>query len=323
MGRDLDQIVDAVADRIKSRLTGGAAASPPAAGDRHPLAPPAGTAAADASAPDTAGTHYTGGTSWRRPEASKKPWLRRTWARDEKADTGEGAPGGAPAIDRRLARLIDHTQLRANATRDEILTLCQEARQYGFYSVCVNSTNVPLCAEALAGGETVVCAVVGFPLGAMSPSAKAYEAREAVRQGAGEIDMVLNIGALKSGDYALVLGDIREVVRATEPGLVKVILEASSLSDEEKAIACALSKTAGAGFVKTSTGFGGGGATADDVRLMKRIVGDDVQVKASGGVKSRDDAQTMLDAGATRIGTSSSVAIVTTAASGQGRRGRR
>ncbi len=226
-----------------------------------------------------------------------------------------------PTIDTDLARMIDHTQLRANATQEEIETLCAEAREYGFYSVCVNSMYVPACAAALEGSQSVVCAVVGFPLGAMTPSAKTFEAKEAVRQGASEVDMVLNIGALKSRDYALVTDDIRAVVAAASPGIVKVILETAELTDEEKAIACALAKVAGARFVKTSTGFGGGGATVEDVKLMKRIVGDDMLVKASGGVRTRADAVAMRDAGASRVGASSSVAIVTDAKNGSGGRG--
>lgn len=209
-----------------------------------------------------------------------------------------------------IAQYIDHTLLKADATRDEVLALCEEARRHGFATVCVNSVNVGTAARALAGSSTLAIAVVGFPLGAAMPSAKAFETREAVRCGAREIDMVINLGALKSRDYALVLKDVEAVVSAAKPWPVKVILETSQLNDEQKVVGCALSKAAGAAFVKTSTGFGGGGATAADVALMRRVVGDDMGVKASGGVRSTEDAMAMLGAGANRIGASASVAII-------------
>ncbi len=209
-----------------------------------------------------------------------------------------------------IAPFIDHTLLKADATRDEVLKLCDEAKKYGFATVCVNSINVGTAARALAGSSTVPIAVVGFPLGAALPSAKAFETREAVRCGAKEIDMVINIGALKAKDYALVLKDIEAVVTSASPHPVKVILETSQLDTEQKIIGCALSKAAGAAFVKTSTGFAGGGATADDVALMRKVVGDDMGVKASGGVRSTEDALAMVKAGANRIGASASVAIV-------------
>jgi deoxyribose-phosphate aldolase len=209
-----------------------------------------------------------------------------------------------------LARYIDHTLLKPEATREELNKLCEEAKQFNFYSVCVNSSNVAYCKSLLRGSSVKVVAVVGFPLGAMSASSKAFETREAVKAGAEEIDTVLNIGAMKSKDYDTVLDDLRKTCEAARPKPVKVILETSKLTLEEKIIACALSKTAGAHFVKTSTGFGGGGATADDVRLMKAVVGDEMEVKASGGVNSTEKAQEMIAAGATRIGASASVAIV-------------
>jgi deoxyribose-phosphate aldolase len=209
-----------------------------------------------------------------------------------------------------IAPYIDHTLLKPEATRDEVLKLCDEARKYGFATVCVNSVNVGTAARALAGCPVLPIAVVGFPLGAGIPSAKAFETREAVRCGAREIDMVINIGALKAKDYALVEKDIELVVEAAKPWPVKVILETSQLSQEEKIIGCALSKAAGAAFVKTSTGFANGGATAEDVALMRRVVGEDMGVKASGGVRSTEDAMKMMTAGANRIGASASVAIV-------------
>jgi deoxyribose-phosphate aldolase len=215
-----------------------------------------------------------------------------------------------------LAPYIDHTLLKAEATAAEVEKLCAEARQYGFATVCVNSAQVATAARALAGSSVLPIAVVGFPLGAVLPAAKAFEAREAVRAGAREIDMVLNLGALKAKDYALVSRDIAAVVEAARPHPVKVILETSQLSQDEKVVACALAKAAGAAFVKTSTGFSGGGATVEDVALLRRIVGDDLGVKASGGVRTTDDALRMLAAGANRLGASASVAIVTGQKSG-------
>ena len=210
-----------------------------------------------------------------------------------------------------IAPYIDHTLLKPEATREEIVKVAEEAKKFGFATVCVNSGQVGTAARVLSGSRTLPIAVVGFPLGAALPTAKAFEAREAIRCGAQEIDMVINIGALKAKDYALVLKDIGLVVEASRPRPVKVILETSQLTAEEKIIGCALSKAAGAAFVKTSTGFGGGGATAEDVALMRKVVGDDVGVKASGGVRSTEDAMRMIQAGANRIGASASVAIVT------------
>jgi deoxyribose-phosphate aldolase len=209
-----------------------------------------------------------------------------------------------------IAPYIDHTLLKADATREEVVKLSEEARKHGFATVCVNSANVGTAARILQGSKTVPIAVVGFPLGAALPSAKAFESREAIRCGAREIDMVINIGALKAKDYGLVLKDIQAVVEASRPYPVKVILETSQLGQEEKIAACALSKAAGAAFVKTSTGFSGGGATAEDIALMRKVVGDDMGVKASGGVRSSEDAMKMIQAGANRIGASASVAII-------------
>jgi deoxyribose-phosphate aldolase len=214
-----------------------------------------------------------------------------------------------------LAPYIDHTLLKPEATREDVLRVAQEARTHGFATVCVNSSHVADVARVLEGSRTVPIAVVGFPLGAALASAKAFEAREAVRLGAREIDMVLNVGALKSGDYARVHEDIAAVVEASHPYPVKVILETSLLDTEQKLIACVLAKAAGAAFVKTSTGFGSGGATVEDVALMRRVVGEDVGVKASGGIRSAEDALKMIQAGANRLGASASVAIVSGQAS--------
>ena len=221
-------------------------------------------------------------------------------------------------IDREMAGRIDHTLLKPDASREQLLKVCEEAKQYGFATVCVNSANIPLVARQLKGSPVKPIAVVGFPLGAATSQAKAFEAREAIRAGAEEIDMVINIGALKSKDYKLVYEDIKTVVEASKPYKVKVIIETAQLNQDEKIIACALSKTAGAAFVKTSTGFGGGGATVEDIALMRRVVGSDMEVKASGGIRTREDAQKMVQAGADRIGASASVAIVTGAATKKG-----
>lgn len=219
-----------------------------------------------------------------------------------------------------LARYIDHTVLKADATREDVARACAEARQHGFATVCVNSGQVGHAAALLAGSATVAIAVVGFPLGAALSAAKAFEAREAVRAGAREIDMVLDVGALKARDYQRVHQDIAEVVDAARPWPVKVILETSLLDTEQKRVACALAKAAGAAFVKTSTGFGGGGASVEDIALMRAVVGPEVGVKASGGVRSAEDALAMLRAGACRVGASASVAIISgTAAAGGGK----
>ena len=229
-------------------------------------------------------------------------------------DAGAARVGASPGIGRiahGLASMIDHTLLKPDATRDQLQLLCEEARAHHFASVCVNSANVRYCKERLGGSGVMTVAVVGFPLGAASTGAKAYETKQAVRDGADEIDMVINLGAVKSRDWALVLDDIRAVVDAARPAPVKVILETGALDHDEKVAGCALSKAAGAAFVKTSTGFGPGGATIEDVALMRRMVGDDLGVKASGGVRDAAGAEAMIRAGATRIGASASVAIVT------------
>ncbi len=211
-----------------------------------------------------------------------------------------------------IARYIDHTVLKADATRAQVTQLCREAREYQFAAVCVNPTHVKLCADLLKDSDVAVASVVGFPLGATSPEVKAYEARQAIQNGATEIDMVINIGALKDGDYDLVEHDIAAVVRACHDGhaACKVIIEAALLSEAEKVKACELAQKAGADYVKTSTGFGPSGATTADVALMRRVVGPDMGVKAAGGIRSLADAQAMIEAGASRIGTSAGAKIV-------------
>lgn len=214
--------------------------------------------------------------------------------------------------DLNLAALIDHTLLKPDATPDQIAQLCFEAKKHGFASVCINPAWVPLCAQLLQGSPVKVCTVIGFPLGASAPEVKAFETQKAIDQGATEIDMVINIGALKARDLDLVAKDIRGVVNVAHARgpIVKVILETTLLTDEEKTIGCLISQEAGADFVKTSTGFAGGGATVHDVELMRRVVGPQMGVKASGGVRTYEDAEQMVKAGATRIGASAGVKIV-------------
>ncbi len=210
-----------------------------------------------------------------------------------------------------VARMIDHTLLKADTKKDQIEKICAEAKEYNFASVCVNPTWVKLSSELLKGTEVKVCTVIGFPLGASTPETKAFETKNAIENGATEVDMVINIGALKDGDNELVEKDIRAVADAAKgKALTKVIIETCLLTEEEKVRACELSVKAGADFVKTSTGFSTGGATVEDIALMRKTVGPEIGVKASGGVRSAEDAQKMIEAGATRIGASSGAAIV-------------
>ncbi len=302
MSSEVDKLVEVITERVRASL----ASSPRAA--LTVLAPRDRGECHDDEAPgeDCAGCGVC---------VVRRPWSVR--AAEGAGAVRVGAPAGVGTVPADLAKLIDHTLLKPEATRAEVVALCEEARKHRFASVCVNTTWVPVCKAMLAGTDVMVCAVVGFPLGAMTPSAKAYEAREAVRQGAREIDMVINIGALKSKDYETVFEDICKVVKSSAPAGVKVILETSSLNHDEKVIACALSKLAGAAFVKTSTGFAKGGATVEDVALMRQLVGNDVGVKASGGVRTAEDALKMAQAGANRLGASASVAIVTGTADGK------
>lgn len=209
-----------------------------------------------------------------------------------------------------LHAYIDHTLLKADACRADIVRVCAEARQYHTASVCVNSCWVPLVRAELAGSGVKTCTVVGFPLGAMSTAGKAGEARQAVADGAEEVDMVINVGLIKGGEWDAVQSDVAAVVNASKPAIVKVIIETCLLTDEEKVRACQAAKAAGAAFVKTSTGFSTGGATTADIALMRKTVGPDMGVKASGGVRTREQAEAMIAAGATRIGASSSKKII-------------
>jgi deoxyribose-phosphate aldolase len=231
------------------------------------------------------------------------------------APSGGGAPApkAKPALSpMELAKFIDHTLLKPEAATGAFDKLVDEAIRYGFFSVCVNSSRVAYVAKKLQGTPVKVCSVVGFPLGAMTSRSKAFETREAVADGAREIDMVINVGLLKSGDFAAVEEDIRAVRRATRPNiLLKVIIETTFLSQDEKVMACRLAQKAGADFVKTSTGFSGGGATVEDIALMRQIVGKSMGVKASGGVRTYKSALALIEAGASRIGAAGSVAIVT------------
>jgi len=287
---EVDRLVDIITERVRSRLGGGGLVSFGGRGECN-----------DDSAPGE-NCEECGSCVIRRP------WSVR--AIEQAGAARVGAPTGIGKLEISLAKMIDHTLLKPDARRADLVKLCEEARKHRFASVCVNTTWVGLAKAMLSGTDVMVCAVVGFPLGAMAPTAKAYEAKQAVRAGASEIDMVINLGALKSQDYETVFEDICRVVKASAPSGVKVILETGSLTDEEKIIGCTLSKLAGAAFVKTSTGFGKGGATVEDVALMRRVVGDRMGVKASGGVRSAADVEKMKQAGATRIGASASVAIV-------------
>ena len=210
-----------------------------------------------------------------------------------------------------VAAMIDHTLLKADATKEQIEQICKEAKEYKFASVCVNPSWVRLVSELLTNSDVKVCTVIGFPLGATTSETKAFETRNAIENGADEVDMVINIGALKDGNDSLVENDIKAVVDAAKgKALTKAIIETSLLTEEEKVRACQLAVKAGADFVKTSTGFSTGGATREDILLMRQTVGPNVGVKASGGVRNTSDAQTLIEAGATRIGASSGVAIV-------------
>ncbi|EDL63030.1 deoxyribose-phosphate aldolase [Bacillus sp. SG-1] len=214
-------------------------------------------------------------------------------------------------MENNIAKMIDHTLLKADSTKDQVTTICEEAKEYNFASVCVNPGWVKYSAELLQGTDVKVCTVIGFPLGATTSETKAFETKDAIEKGATEVDMVINIGALKDGNDDLVKKDIQAVTEAAKgKALTKVIIETSLLTDEEKERACRLAVEAGTDYVKTSTGFSTGGATIEDIKLMRKTVGPDIGVKASGGVRSVEDAQNMIEAGATRIGASSGVQIV-------------
>ncbi len=209
-----------------------------------------------------------------------------------------------------LAKRIDHTILKADATTEMVKAYCDEARKYGFHSVCVNTCHIKTVVSELKGTDITPCVVVGFPLGAMLTSAKAFEASEAVKLGAMEVDMVINIGGIKDKNWKFVKNDIKAVVDASKPAIVKVIIETCLLTDDEKIKACQLAEEAGAAFVKTSTGFSSGGAKVEDIEIMKKTVGDRLEIKASGGIHTKEFAEELIKAGADRIGASNGVKII-------------
>lgn len=222
-------------------------------------------------------------------------------------------------MNNKLANMIDHTILKAFATKEDVIKICNEAKENGFFSVCINPTHIEFVKNELKGSDVKVCTVIGFPLGANTPQVKAFETKDAIAKGADEVDMVINIGALKDKNYDLVERDIKAVVdAANKKALVKVIIETCYLTDEEKKIACELAVKAGTDYVKTSTGFGTGGSTPADIKLMRETVGENIGVKASGGVRNEKDAIAVIEAGASRIGASASVAVVNGDDAGQG-----
>ena len=304
MSREREELVDLITRQVLQALKRGSApaGSPPAA-PRDAAAWRSTHAVQDAD-PATADRYRLFGISTSSgPEHTRA--LHEAGAARVVATTGY-----SPGTDG-LASLIDHTLLKPDAAKEEVEQLCREAAQFCFASVCVNPNWVALCREMLRNSGVKVCTVIGFPLGAHLPDIKAYETKRAIEQGAEEIDMVINIGALKSKDYALVEQDIRGVVQSGgRDTVVKVILETALLTREEKIMGCTLAKAAGADFVKTSTGFAGGGATVEDIELMRETVGPEMGVKASGGVRTKEEAEAMVKAGATRIGASAGVKIV-------------
>ncbi len=214
-------------------------------------------------------------------------------------------------MNNKIANMIDHTVLKATTTKEDVIKVCKEAKEHNFFSVCINPTHIELAKKELEGSDVKVCTVIGFPLGANTPEVKAFETKDAIAKGADEVDMVINIGALKDKNYDLLERDIKAVVdAANKEALVKVIIETCYLTDEEKKIACEIAVKAGTDYVKTSTGFGTGGSTPEDIKLMRDTVGLEIGVKASGGVRCKADAEAVINAGASRIGASASIAIV-------------
>lgn len=214
-------------------------------------------------------------------------------------------------MNNKIANIIDHTVLKATTTKEDVIKVCKEAKEHNFFSVCINPTHIELAKKELEGSDVKVCTVIGFPLGANTPEVKAFETKDAIAKGADEVDMVINIGALKDKNYDLLERDIKAVVdAANKEALVKVIIETCYLTDEEKKIACEIAVKAGTDYVKTSTGFGTGGSTPEDIKLMRDTVGPEIGVKASGGVRCKADAEAVINAGASRIGASASIAIV-------------
>ncbi len=323
-----DALIERITREVLARLQGPAAAAPPTAEAPAASKPssPAGSAPKGPAVTEAYRRSYE--PCYERPAirhassadsedrarstnpAQRSPETVRSFVAAGASRIGSGGGSGAVAHD--IASYIDHTMLKPDATEAEIQKLCEEAARNHFASVCVNPSFVRLCAQLLRGSDAKVCTVVGFPLGATTPATKAFESRKAIREGAREVDMVINVGALKSGNYDLVEEDIAEVTAACHESnvIVKVIIEAALLTDEEKVVACLLAKRARADFVKTSTGFASGGATIRDVAIMRATVGPEMGVKAAGGIRSYADALGMIEAGATRIGASAGVRIV-------------
>lgn len=313
MSREREKLVDLITQKVMDELRSGRVrpgqASPltkgseARSGAKEPSFAPQGGASEGETRQTVERFHAFGAPAVRSPEEART-------LEAAGADRVVSTLGYCPPSDS-MARKIDHTLLKPEARREDVEQLCREAAEFCFASVCVNPNWVPLCRDMLKGTGVKVCTVVGFPLGAHAPDVKAYEAKRAVEQGAEEVDMVINIGALKSRDYALVEQDIRGVVDAAGPSIVvKVILETCLLDRDEIVMGASLSKAAGAHYVKTSTGFSTGGATVEDVRLMRETVGPEIGVKASGGIRTQEDAEAMIAAGATRLGASAGVKIV-------------
>lgn len=310
--KELTSIVDEVFRRVAQRLGAASPGSSPASSDPATGQQRAACGLAHGVAarpPATRELPAAGASSPWAPPAQPSTLVDAGACRLGSCKTEPGAATDASSCSQ-LAGYLDHTLLKPEATDEQVRQLCEEAKQYRFATVCVNSAFVPLCASLLRGSGVLVCSVVGFPLGAMSSESKAFETRHAIAQGAQEIDMVINVGKLQQGDFEYVFRDIEAVVKAAHGTPVKVILETALLNDEQKVVGCALSKAAGSHFVKTSTGFAKGGATAADVALMRRVVGPEIGVKASGGIRDCATAREMVEAGANRIGASASVKIV-------------
>ena len=213
-------------------------------------------------------------------------------------------------MNKKIANMIDHTILKATATKDDVVKLCNEAKEYGFFSVCINPANIELAKEELKGSNVKVCTVIGFPLGANTSAVKAFETKDAIAKGADEVDMVINVGMLKDYRFDYIVNEIKAVIEASKHAVVKVIAETGVLTDDEKELVTRATASAGADYIKTCTGYGGGGATVSDIKLIKKVAGDKVKIKASGGIRNLDKAMALIEYGADRIGTSSSIEII-------------
>lgn len=300
---ELVSIIEEVVKRVKTQLTAGGQSAP--AGAVSPSACGASQSKCSASASGECGA--CGECIVKTPDAVKEVISTGACRISAPAKIG-GKDISLNCSD--VASYIDHTLLKPDIREEQVVALCKDAAQHNFASVCINPAYIELCSRLLRGSSVKVCTVVGFPLGSMTTESKAFETRDAVAKGADEIDMVINVAKLKDGDFKSVIEDIQAVVKAAQNKTVKVIIEAAHLTDYEKVVACILTKAAGAHFVKTSTGFGKGGATVNDVALMRKVVGKDMGIKAAGGIKDCETALDMINAGATRIGASASVQII-------------